>query len=55
MRSYSQLDRALRQRVDVHEGLESTFTMLGHKLRGGVTVVREYDALPPIDAYGGKA
>ena len=28
--------------------------MLGHKLRGGVTVVREYDALPPIDAYGGE-
>ena len=55
MRSYSQLDRASRQRVDVREGLESTLTMLGHKLRGGVTVVREYDAsCREIDAYAGE-
>jgi signal transduction histidine kinase len=54
VRSYSQLDRASRQRVDVREGLESTLTMLGHKLRGGVTVVRDYDELPPIDAYAGE-
>ena len=54
VRSYSQLDRASRQRVDVREGLESTLTMLGHKLRGGVTVIREYDELPPIDAFAGE-
>jgi signal transduction histidine kinase len=54
VRSYSQLDRASRQRVDVHEGLDSTLTMLGHKLRGGVTVHREYDELPPIDAFAGE-
>ena len=54
VRSYSQLDRASRQRVDVREGLESTLTMLGHKLRTGVTVVREYDELPPIDGYAGE-
>ena len=54
MRSYSQLDRASRQRTDVCEGLESTLTMLGHKLRQGVTVVREYDDVPAIDAYAGE-
>jgi len=54
VRSYSQLDRASRQQVDVREGLESTLTMLGHKLRGGVTVVREYDDLPQVDAYAGE-
>ena len=54
VRSYSQLDRASRQRVDVREGLDSTLTMLGHKLRGGVTVLREYDELPPIDAFAGE-
>ena len=54
VRSYSQLDRASRQRTDVCEGLESTLTMLGHKLRQGVTVVREYDDVPAIDAYAGE-
>jgi len=54
VRSYSQLDRASHQRVDVREGLESTLTMLGHKLRGGITVVREYDDLPEVDVYAGE-
>jgi signal transduction histidine kinase len=55
VKSYSQMDRASRQRVDVTEGIESTLTMLGHKLRTGVTVVREYaDDVPMIDAYAGE-
>jgi signal transduction histidine kinase len=55
VRSYSQMDRASMQRIDVTEGLESTLVMLGHKLRDGVTVVREYDvSAPRIDAYAGE-
>jgi signal transduction histidine kinase len=55
VRSYSQLDRGSVQRIDVTEGIESSLTILGHKLRSGVTVVREYDArVPPIDAYAGE-
>ena len=34
--SYSQLDRASLQRIDVAEGIESTLVMLGHKLADGV-------------------
>jgi hypothetical protein len=44
VRSYSQLDRASLQLIDVTEGIESTLVMLAHKLRGGVTVERDYDA-----------
>lgn len=54
VRSYSQMDRASMQRTDVTEGLESTLAMLGHKLRDGVTVVRDYAELPRIDAYAGE-
>jgi len=55
VRSYSQLDRGSVQRIDVTEGIESSLTILGHKLRSGVTVVRDYDAeVPPIDAYAGE-
>jgi signal transduction histidine kinase len=51
VRSYSQLDRASVQLVDVTEGLESTLVMLAHKLGDGVTVVRDYDAdVPQIEA-----
>jgi signal transduction histidine kinase len=55
VRSYSQLDRALVQATDVTEGLESTLVMLGHKLRGGVTVVRDYAPdLPVVEAIPGE-
>jgi signal transduction histidine kinase len=54
VRSYSQLDRASAQRTDVRDGIESTLTMLGHKLRGGVSVVREYADLPDVEAYPGE-
>ena len=49
--SYSQLDRAALQAIDVTEGIESTLVVLGHKLEGGITVQRNYTAdLPRIDA-----
>ena len=55
VRSYTQMDRASVQPTDVTEGLESTLVMLGGHLRGGVTVVREYDAdLPTIEASAGE-
>ncbi|WP_432476879.1 sensor histidine kinase [Nocardioides sp. GXQ0305] len=56
VRSYTQVDRATLQPVDVREGLESTLVMLGHKLRqGGVVVVREYaEGLPRVDGYAGE-
>jgi signal transduction histidine kinase len=55
VRSYSQMDRTSMQQIDVADGLDSTLVMLGHKLRNGVTVVREYSAdVPRIDAYAGE-
>ena len=55
VRSYSQMDRASMQRIDVTEGLESTLVMLGHKLRDGVKVVRDYGTgVPEIEAYAGE-
>ncbi len=56
VRSYTQLDRAALQPVDVTGGLDNTLVMLGHKVREtSVTVVREYDAdLPRVEGYAGE-
>ena len=52
VKAYSYEGRAPVQDVEIHEGLESTLTMLSHKLKG-VTLIREYDrSLPRIPAYG---
>jgi signal transduction histidine kinase len=55
LKSYSYMDQAPMQPVDIHEGLDNTLTMLRHQLNIGVAVVRDYAAdLPHIDAYGSE-
>ena len=54
VKSYSYMDQSPMQEVDVHEGIESTLTMLGHKLKN-VTLVRAFDrSAPCIMAYGSE-
>ncbi|MDJ0596979.1 MAG: cyclic nucleotide-binding domain-containing protein, partial [Pleurocapsa sp. MO_226.B13] len=57
VKKYSYVGRDPLQKVDVHEGLESTLTILEHKLKQkpGVIINREYDKnLPRIYAYGSE-
>lgn len=54
-KQYSQMDRAPLQTFDVHEGLDATLAMLGHKIGDDVEVVRDYDrSLPKISAFPGE-
>jgi signal transduction histidine kinase len=54
VKSYSYMDQSPMQEIDIHEGLESTLTILGHKLKN-VTVIRAFDrSIPRIMAYGSE-
>ncbi|MEO7369606.1 MAG: ATP-binding protein, partial [Ilumatobacteraceae bacterium] len=54
VKSYSQMDRAALQTVNIHDGLESTLVMLAPKL-AGIEVVREFGSdVPAIDAYAAE-
>jgi signal transduction histidine kinase len=54
-KQYSQMDRAPQQRVNLHELLDSTLTMLRHKIGSGVRVVTEYDSeLPPVEVHAAE-
>jgi signal transduction histidine kinase len=55
MKTYSQVDRGVLQRVDITDGIESTLTMLRHKLKDGITIVRDYGSdMPRIEASHGE-
>ncbi|MGV2831727.1 sensor histidine kinase [Myxosarcina sp. GI1(2024)] len=55
MKSYSYLDRGVRQKVDVHQGIEDTLKLFIHQLKQGIEVKRNYDKqLPQIMAYGSE-
>jgi signal transduction histidine kinase len=52
VKSYSYLDQAPVQEVDIREGLENTLIILKHKLKTGIEVKREYAPdLPRVEAY----
>ncbi|MDX6523298.1 MAG: hypothetical protein QOI17_811 [Gaiellales bacterium] len=56
VKEYTHMDRAAVEDVDLHEGIESTLTMLGHRLKHGrVTVERHYDTtLPKVTVHGSE-
>lgn len=52
IKGYSHMDRATEHVADIHEGIEDTLVMLGHRLRN-VEVERSYDrSLPTIPTFG---
>ena len=56
IKDYSYMDRAALQEVDVHDGLDTTLTVLGHRLRRTeIDVVRAYgEGVPRICVYGSE-
>jgi signal transduction histidine kinase len=55
VKDYSFVDRSPEQEIDIHDGIEKTLVILGHKLRRGVEVVRDYDEhLPRVMADGSE-
>ena len=55
LKSYSYEGQAPMQEVDLHDGIEDTLTILKHKLKGSITVVRDYDrTLPKLLVYGSE-
>jgi signal transduction histidine kinase len=56
VKSSSHMDKASQQEADVHEGLDNTLVLLGHKLKkGNVRVTREYEEdLPRVCAHGSE-
>jgi signal transduction histidine kinase len=54
-KSYSYLDQAPVQSINVEEGLDSTLLILRNKLKSGISVRKEYsNDLPEILAYGSE-
>ncbi|NJN22993.1 MAG: PAS domain-containing sensor histidine kinase [Leptolyngbya sp. RL_3_1] len=59
LRNFSRLDEAAVKTVDLHEGLNSTLTLLGNRLRAkadqrSIELVKAYGSLPPVACYAGQ-
>jgi signal transduction histidine kinase len=55
IKRYTYMDRAPEQLIDLHQGIESTLTMLQHELKRGIKVTKHFASeLPSICANGGE-
>jgi len=54
MKSYSFLDKAPVQEVDVHEGINNTLIILRNKLTPDININLQYGSIPKITAYGSE-
>jgi signal transduction histidine kinase len=55
IKEYTYMDQAKVQNVDVVKGLETTLTILNHKLKRGVTVRRDYNRVPLlVNSFGSE-
>ena len=55
IKEYTFMDQAPVQNVDIVKSLESTLTILNHKLKRGVTVQREYQRVPLlVNSFGSE-
>ncbi|HEY9763711.1 MAG TPA: ATP-binding protein, partial [Trichocoleus sp.] len=59
LRIFSRFDEAEIKAVDIHEGIDSTLTILHHRLKAktdcpAIEVVRDYGVLPQVECYPGQ-
>ena len=59
LRNFSRLDEADFKKVDLHEGIENTLLILGHRLKAksalfGIQITRDYGDLPCVTCFPGQ-
>jgi signal transduction histidine kinase len=55
IKEYTYMDQAPVQNVDIAKGLETTLTILHHKLKRGITVKRDYERVPLlVNSFGSE-
>lgn len=59
MRIFSRIDEAAVKAVNIHEGIDSTLTILHHRLKArpehpGIKVIKDYGQLPAIECCAGQ-
>ncbi|MEM9771875.1 MAG: ATP-binding protein [Cyanobacteria bacterium P01_D01_bin.73] len=59
LRTFARLDESELKLADLHKGLDSTLTILGHRFKGSgdrpaIEIIRDYGDLPLVNCYAGQ-
>jgi signal transduction histidine kinase len=51
LKNFARLDEAERKKVNVHEGIESTLTLLQHQLKTRIRIVKQFGDIPEVECF----
>jgi two-component system, NtrC family, sensor kinase len=51
LKNFARLDEAERKKVNIHEGIESTLSLLRHQLKNRIRMVKCFGDIPEIECY----
>lgn len=54
LKAFAHLDEAAFQKVDLHQGLDNTLTLLEHEMQDRIVVLREYGEIPQVTCNPGE-
>jgi signal transduction histidine kinase len=54
LKNFALLDEAEYKKVDLHEGIESTLTLLEHELKDRIKVSKEFNDIPEVYCYASQ-
>jgi len=51
LKAFAKLDEATFQKIDLHENIDTTLTLIHHELKDKVTIIKKYGDIPYIQCY----
>ena len=51
LKNFARLDEAERKKVNIHEGIESTLSLLRHQLKNRIRIVKSFGDIPETECY----
>jgi two-component system NtrC family sensor kinase len=51
LRKFARMEESERKNTDLHEGIESTLTLVHHQLKNRINVIKNYGDIPPVKCY----
>jgi signal transduction histidine kinase len=51
LKNFARLDEAERKKVNIHDGIESTLTLLQHQLKNRIRIVKQFGDIPEIECF----
>lgn len=54
LKNFSRLDEAKFQKADIHEGIDSALTLIGHEIKENISVTKEYGDVPQLYLFANE-